>query len=368
MATASRASLHRFRKRVAGAIEHLWPSRALEAETTLLHAAERLRCPPAETPLDLPPLTRAIYDTWSREPEIESVRRIDRPATIDPEMGIAFIDGRILWGSSDMPPRERAARFIQHLRPPERRLPRAVLLHHVFGGNYFHFFCYVASKADVADRCNVDAAIPLLVPEHTAETRFFREAVARGLFGSREIVVQGRREIIGVDEAWLIRNFDCDYPVFERMAARLLRGIAPQGDDRPLMLVRGKSAPNARHFRNQQAMNALAQARGIEIFDPGEHALETQIARFSSASAIIGAHGAGLTNMMFRRGKPCSVLEIFNPDLGTPHYYIMARQRGFDYRWLMAKDPIGKNNVATTEVPLAEFEAALDALMASLPA
>jgi hypothetical protein len=376
MANAGRIRLHQIRKRAIGALERLWPSLPLTSVSELLVEARRSRIPLQEDqPLrevpDLPPLTRKIFAAWAAEDDFESIRRITRPTTIDPEMGIVFVGSHIVWGTSDMPARERAARFLSHLRAnmvrPARRLDRAILLHHVFGANYFHFFAYVVGKAYVAEKHGLPIDIPFLVPEHTARTRFFREASELGLFGRRPVVIQGRGEVIGVDEAYLIRNFDCDRLVFDWALERIATGIEPVASG-PIMLVRGAGATNARQYRNQEAINAIAHMRGVTIFDPGEWPIRDQIARFAGANAIIGAHGAGLTNMMFRRTGDCAVLELFNPDLGTPHYYLMARQRGFDYRWLMSRDPIGKNNVATSELPVEAFTVALDALLASLPA
>jgi Glycosyltransferase 61 len=357
MANASRVKLHQWRKRAVGALEHLWPARRLEAESEVLHHQVRMRIPVAEADPALPPMPRAVYREWSVEPEEESIRRLRHPVTVDPEMGILFQRGRILWGSSDMPPRERAARFPAHLLPPGRRLERAILLHHVFGNNYFHFYCYVIGKLYVAERAGMDPAIPLLIPEHTAAMPFFEQARALGLFGDRQIVVQGRTEVIGVDEAYLIRNYDCLYEGFEWMRTRMPVS-AEAAPERPLFVVRGKGALNARQYRNQAELDAIATGLGFDLFDPAEHSLKEQIARFSRANAIVSAHGAGLTNMMFRQG-PCSILEIFSPTLGTPHYYLMARQRGFSYRWLMAQDPVGKANVATTSVSPEAFREAL---------
>lgn len=366
MASKGRVRLHQIRKKIVGRLERLWPSRPLAEVATTLHEAHRTFIAAPEAKPDLPAHALKVYRDYAAMDDVDAVRRVDMPATVDPTMGLIFVEGKIVWGSTDQPWRERGARFARHLVTPERRMPRAILLHHAHGNNYFHFFDLVTAKAHRAELAGLAPDIPFLVPALTAQTSFFKEAVALGVFGTREVVVQGRGEVIGVDEAWLIRSYDCTREAFDWAADRLLAGALPQGtaerQDAPVMIVRGSRALNARYYRNQDELNEIARARGVEIYDPAEHPLKDQIARFSRASAIIGAHGAGLTNMMFRKEK-CAILEIFNPDHATPHYYLMARQRGFDYRWMMARDPVGKSSVSSTYVPPDEFAAALDALL-----
>jgi len=364
MANASRVKFHYWRKRIFSALEHLWPSRDLARESELLHLRTRKRIPDPSPQIDAAPRAKEIYRLWTDEDDYESIRRLHRPVTIDPEMGIVFSDGRIIWGSSDFPARERSARFLAHILPPTRRLDRAILLHHVFGNNYFHFFCYVVAKAHVAATQRLDPAIPLLVPEKTAATRFFREAMEAGVFRDRTVIIQRKREVIEVGEAYLIRAFDCDRTAFEWAKEPLMHGVEPRPETR-LFLVRGARATNARPYRNQDELNAIADNLGFEAYDPAEHSLRDQITQFSGATAIAGAHGAGLTNMMFRPDGQCAIMEIYTPDLASPHYVMMAQQRRFAYRWMMATDPIGKNNVASTIVPPEAFRAGLEELARS---
>ncbi len=366
MADRMRTQFHALRKRIIRRVERLWPCAPLDEVAPAITLEQRSFIDQPEQAPDLPADLLPLYRDWAALDCVDSLRRYTRPVTVDPTMGIVFVEGRIVWESSDTPVRERAARFFAHLRPARRRLQRAILLHHVHGYNYFHFFDFVVQKAWRAQKAELDPAIPLLLPWHTARMPFVQAAIQAGLFAPREVIVQGEREIIAVDEAYTIRTFDCLKPAFDWAASRLAAGITP-APAAPVMIVRGAGALNARQFRNQAEINAIAQERGVVLFDPAEHSLHAQIARFATASAIIGAHGAGLTNMMFCR-KTCPILEIFPPAFGTPHYYLMARQRGFPYRWIMAESPIGKGYIATTQVPPERFRPALAAVLEQRPA
>lgn len=95
---------------------------------------------------------------------------------------------------------------------------------------------------------------------------------------------------------------------------------------------------NVRPFRNQNELNQLLARHDVDFFDPQKHTLREQIDTVSQASLIVGAHGAGLTNMMFRRRAACEVIELLNPSWCGPHYYLMAKQRCFDYHWVLNKN------------------------------
>ena len=77
---------------------------------------------------------------------------------------------------------------------------------------------------------------------------------------------------------------------------------------------------------------------GFEIFDPGQHSFAKQIKMFSEAEMIVGAHGAGLTNLLFAP-EGCRVLELFPGMGGTPAYFCLANALNHDYDLIMAEGP-----------------------------
>ena len=77
---------------------------------------------------------------------------------------------------------------------------------------------------------------------------------------------------------------------------------------------------------------------GFEVFDPGQHSFAKQIKMFSEAEMIVGAHGAGLTNLLFAP-EGCRVLELFPGMGGTPAYFCLANALNHDYNLIMAEGP-----------------------------
>ncbi|WP_417668236.1 glycosyltransferase family 61 protein [Roseibium sp.] len=345
-----RSEFHRARKALARSLDSLWPRADFkELSTTLTESVKPPVLDPG--PAECPAQAQSFLERWATEEDREEIRKLVVPCTVDPKMGILFVNGKVLWGSSDLPERERNPRFFAHLKTPRRRLPSAILLHHFHGDNYCHFFLYVATKACVAERHGLPDDIPFLVPAKTAETAFFKQAQDLGLFGNRQVIVQGRKEVVAVDEAYVIREFFCDASYFAWIRERL-KAPKPVVPGRRVFVLRGKSAANGRAFRNQTAVNDLAAEFGFDLIDPSTLSLKEQVETFSHASVIAGAHGAALTNAIFRAGAPCKIIELFSPEMGGLHYYVISKSLGFDYASQMTLNPEGRAFMATTEVDL----------------
>lgn len=364
-----RDQYHAFRKALVRGLDRGWPKAELGAFLEPLHLATK--APYAdEEPDILPDQARDFLAEWRKTQDVEALYSVRQPCTVDPKMGILFHEGRVLWGSSDQPLRERSPRFLSHLKSGHRTLASAILLHHVHGDNYFHFLLYVMSRVELVDRLGLPKDIPFLVPERTAATSFFKRAKELGAFGAREIVVQGKKEVVHVEKPYLVRAFFCQCRVFDWLADKL-GASAPLDDAAPLFVVRRANAANGRTFRNQAEMDDVARSFGFETIDPGDHLLEKQVEIFQNAPIVAGPHGAGLTNILFRRKKPGGLVEIFNPGMGSPHYYMIARERGFSYDSFLAINPVGRAFSASTEVDLGTLrrtiEAALEASQRQAP-
>ena len=75
---------------------------------------------------------------------------------------------------------------------------------------------------------------------------------------------------------------------------------------------------------------------GFEILDPGRHSFTEQMKIFSEAEMVVGAHGAGLTNLLFAP-EGCQVLELFPPYMGTATFFNLATALNHDYDLVMAE-------------------------------
>lgn len=342
----------------------MWPSLPFLDQVEILHQEHR---PPYDfgLPTPLPDQARVFLSQWQTRSDLEAIYKVKEPCTIDPKMGIVFSNKKVLWGSSDLPYRERNPKFLSHLKKPDRYLEKAISLHHVHGDNYFHFFMFVVCKVMACRTFGLPDSIPFLVNEQTANTPFFKQAISLGLFGNHEIVVQPRKKVFGVEECYLVRTFAVHAPYFDQICEAMGLEEDP-ADGPPILLVRDETAPNGRTYRNQAELSNFAKDRGFQVFDPGQLPIIDQARIFNRSPLIISPHGAGLTNIIFRRKKPSHLIELFNPGMGSGHYYLIAMEKGFHYASQMTINPVGTSFTANTEVDLSALKAKIDPLMDQL--
>ncbi|MFN0084186.1 MAG: glycosyltransferase family 61 protein [Blastocatellia bacterium] len=94
-----------------------------------------------------------------------------------------------------------------------------------------------------------------------------------------------------------------------------------------------------RHIVNEDELMPILQSNGFEIVMTEQMSFEDQVAAFSEAEIVIGAHGAGLSNLAFAPAD-CRVLEILTPTCLRWMYYLLCAQLGQKYFYLMADQTI----------------------------
>ena len=87
-----------------------------------------------------------------------------------------------------------------------------------------------------------------------------------------------------------------------------------------------------RCIANVEELETALRARGFRTIYPGEMSVAEQINAFVAAEVVVGIHGAGLTNIIFRRSGKMSLIEIFTPNMIAPHYASICAEYGFEYR------------------------------------
>lgn len=135
-------------------------------------------------------------------------------------------------------------------------------------------------------------------------------------------------------------------------------GLDASGAKRRLYVTR--SDAKKRRIANEAELLPLLAKRGFEIVAPGKLSFREQVARFMWTDAVVGPHGAGLTNILFSP-KASRVLEIFPANKVKNTYFLLAHSLGQSYRGLVAGQ--GRAHEWFHVKPSA-FERALDELLA----
>lgn len=294
----------------------------------LLHAASRREFAHLQVELDDPVLAASLREQDAC-PQWEYAYRWQGPCLVEPTLGYVVTGaGRLVaeslpyWRHIGFPAGEPPARSL--------RVPAVLSLRDTGDTNYYHFLDDVLGRLELADRIGVPDDLPLLVSAELAERPYFTRALARApRLRARQWLVQPPDTAVEADEVWFLKALPHSRRTLSAAADLLEVPPADPAADRRVLLVR--AAARGRHVRNAAQVERVCRDRGFEVVDTDQLQLDEQIALFGSARHVVGAHGAGLVNLLWRRGAPCSLLELFPPDASPAHYHWLCASFGYAY-------------------------------------
>ncbi|MDN5214523.1 glycosyltransferase family 61 protein [Fulvivirgaceae bacterium BMA12] len=204
--------------------------------------------------------------------------------------------------------------------------------------NYFHFLNEFVGRLILLDQLGVPRDIPIIIPEKMKEITFVNQFfdLLPDLF-SRNWVYQPP------DVFYRIKK--CTYLVQvmkhnRRNLASLAEGSSAAVEDfhkadQDLHLFITRSKISGRGLLNMDKIEAVALKHGFTIIDPEQESVEKQIKLFSRARHVIGPHGAGNVNLVFRGDKPLKLLEIFPENFikGTYFFYVRILAMSTRHYW-----------------------------------
>jgi len=139
--------------------------------------------------------------------------------------------------------------------------------------------------------------------------------------------------------------------------------LRERGDnERRIYVARGKGS--TRRILNEDELLRVLQREGFEIVLPEQMSFLEQVALFDQAQIVVGAHGSGLSNLVFCR-EGAHVVELFSPHYVTVPYWALANQVRLDYRYVMGEggwDPArgrGRQIHGDIKIDVAQVEAVL---------
>jgi hypothetical protein len=283
------------------------------------------------------------------------------PVQIEPGYGFAMQHGRLI--PESMPYHEAVGLPPLGCAPPRRGVQHeeAVISLREFGDtNYYHFFCDVIGKLAQLAPWSLDPAVPLLVSERLAAQPYFQAALRNGHLAGRRVLVQ--QGWIEAGRAIFCKAMPHSKASFELGAALLGAPPAAHGQHEKILLTRRPA--RGRFLANGREVAALCRAYGIRPVDTDDLSPGEQMALFAQAGLVVGIHGAGLTNLIFRRGAPACLLELFPADSIPPHYFWLCHSYGYGYRAL-AGSPRTQHGAFT--VSLAALRGALKEVLGGQP-
>ena len=193
---------------------------------------------------------------------------------------------------------------------PVRRADTVISMRIPWEDNYYHFFNDVLGRLRLVESLDIDPDVPIVLSEWLAGRSYVRESIARGVFGGRPLLIQPSRTHLRCRVVYSVDKRSGDRRDYDFFLDRLVPE-GPGTGDRRVLLVR--AARRGRTLTNDAEVRALARSRGFEVVDTEGWSLADQIELFRNTRVLIGVHGAGLTNIIFRRGAPLTLLELIPP-------------------------------------------------------
>lgn len=211
----------------------------------------------------------------------------------------------------------------------------AVLTTHCSRTNYGHWIADTLPRLHLLEKSGIPYD-KIVVP---AAHGYHGEALAllglddRKMIADPDLHIEARR--------LLVPTFPGAYGSPPRWACtflrdRFLRQAPPSSRRRRLLISRNK--PGAiRQITNEDEVCEALRAFGVERVFPEDLSFIDEIGLLSSAEIVIGACGAGLTNLMWCR-PGTAVIELFSPRYVSPMNWLIANHLELRYAYTLGED------------------------------
>lgn len=273
---------------------------------------------------------------------LEVVRRCLGPSYVEPTWGYIIAGKGVLVEESMLPNFEYARApwtigmpsprsFLAVRRNPARvvEVQTAVSLRHFWEWNFHHFYVDVLSKLALFEEAGIDRETPIVLGPYADELQFAREIIKIGGLGKRNWIIQDHGTYVRAEDLYFCRLKKS----YDQRAAYLLEAMDHPGGDpdanERVFLTRPPTA--TRRLLNSPEIEAILHEYGFTTFDPSGVPVAEQIAVFSRTRYLVALHGAGLANILFRRGAPLSILELHGSDYNSGEFKTVSDDLG--YAW-----------------------------------
>jgi hypothetical protein len=108
------------------------------------------------------------------------------------------------------------------------------------------------------------------------------------------------------------------------------------GPSRGRRIYISRERSGTRRILNEQELVEALEREGFERVFPEELPFVEQVRLFHEAEIVIGAHGSGLTNLVFCR-EATPVIELFSPNYVAVSYWALCNQLKLDYHYVVGE-------------------------------
>jgi hypothetical protein len=283
-------------------------------------------------------------DRYLIEQFTEYVYKFDNPVVVEPQLGWV-VTGKYSLSKKSFPyiedpwDKPKAKPSLGKFILPKKVVKiKSCISIRYYWQNYYHFLTDTLAQVYLANE-HIPMDVPILVPHVFGKLKYVEQFMRLSNFLSgRKIIVQQPDEYYEVAELYVCKGtFYSDAII--KVVESFGKPVGQKAGGRKLFLTR---APHrGRNISNIAEIEQVVSSFGFEIVDPDNNNLAEQVALFADAAMIIGIHGAGLVNIIFRNGGPLKVLEIFPANTKPAHYRNLSIKFKYDYDSITGSDMEG---------------------------
>jgi capsular polysaccharide biosynthesis protein len=294
----------------------------------------------------------------SLEAEDHWIFKDAQPTSTFPSSGLAFLanariygrnlavinaDDQVVANVSCEPPTTVEKHFIfsRFKLPSIHRLSGTTCFLACHSGNgYYHWLFDCIARIDTLQRAGIDLKEPDWFVFTGVQREFQRDTLAALGIPLHKVVETDQVRHIEAQRL-LLPTMPAPSGTIPRWACDFLRdqlppafGIGELKRYRRLYVSREDAA--YRHVVNEDKLLPILERYGFEKIIPGRMSMREQIATFAQSEAVIGPHGAGLSNLVFSQ-KNTTVIELFSPSYVHSCYRQLCSGSGHKYHYLIGE-------------------------------
>ncbi|KAB2951557.1 glycosyltransferase family 61 protein [Heliorestis acidaminivorans] len=304
--------------------------------------------------------TKEVY-SWEKE---SAVAQIPQALIWGKHGAVIAPNGKLIWDLSYEwfnKPEEHPFFYRDSNQKPQYVDAALAMLTHPISHNYFHWLFEVLPRLDLIrqSRCQVDQYVVTKVQQPYQQESLSLLAIDQKdmVYTEPELYWQVRK-VIAPTFLTGPSHWACQYlrhaflPLLDLKSSRKNR-----------IFIRRN---NYRKIINEEEVYGLLKKKGFQAVLLEKLSFLDQVRLFAEAEAVVGTHGAGLSNLVFC-SKGCKVVELFPASYVWKHFEYISVCLDLDYKGLIGPaqecdrqyKSWGLNNFDHLTVPVKELEAML---------